>query len=192
MAIVKDELLLFNKFFADYQQRFIRFAFTYTRDEVIAEDIVSESMMYYWENKERLPQDTNLPAYVLTTIKHKCLNHLKHIQLKEDVLNDLASHSEWELSIRIATLEACEPNELFDNEVRSIVGKVLSKLPETTSRIFVMSRNENKSYKEIAGIMNMSTKGVEFHIAKVMRILRIALKDYLLLCLYLFYLLINH
>lgn len=192
MAIVKDELLLFNKFFADYQQRFIRFAFTYTRDEVIAEDIVSESMMYYWENKERLPQDTNLPAYVLTTIKHKCLNYLRHIQLKEDVLNDLASHSQWELSTRIATLEACEPNELFDNEVRSIVGKVLSKLPETTSRIFVMSRNENKSYKEIAAIMNMSTKGVEFHMAKVMRILRIALKDYLLLCLYLFYLLINH
>jgi len=192
MAIVKDELLLFNKFFADYQQRFIRFAFTYTRDEVIAEDIVSESMMYYWENKERLPQNTNLPAYVLTTIKHKCLNYLRHIQLKEDVLSDLASHSQWELSTRIATLEACEPNELFDNEVRSIVGKVLSKLPETTSRIFVMSRNENKSYKEIAAIMNMSTKGVEFHMAKVMRILRIALKDYLLLCLYLFYLLINH
>lgn len=192
MAIVKDELLLFNKFFADYQQRFIRFAFTYTRDEVIAEDIVSESMMYYWENKERLPQETNLPAYVLTTIKHKCLNYLRHIQLKEDVLNELASHSQWELSTRIATLEACEPNELFDNEVRSIVGKVLSRLPETTSRIFVMSRNENKSYKEIAAIMNMSTKGVEFHMAKVMRILRIALKDYLLSCLYLFYLLINH
>nr|WP_320057801.1 RNA polymerase sigma-70 factor [uncultured Bacteroides sp.] len=192
MAIAKDELLLFNKFFADYQQRFIRFAFTYTRDEVIAEDIVSESMMYYWENKERLPQETNLPAYVLTTIKHKCLNYLRHIQLKEDVLKELASHSQWELSTRIATLEACEPNELFDNEVRSIVGKVLSRLPETTSRIFVMSRNENKSYKEIAAIMNMSTKGVEFHMAKVMRILRIALKDYLLLCLYLFYLLINH
>ncbi|MBP1613710.1 MAG: putative polymerase ECF-type sigma factor [Bacteroidetes bacterium] len=192
MAIVKHDLLSFNKFFADYQQRFIRFALTYTHDEDIAEDIVSESMMYYWENKERLPQETNLPAYVLTTIKHKCLNYLRHIQLKEDVLNELASHSEWELSIRIATLEACEPNELFDNEVRSIVEQILSKLPEKTSRVFVMSRNENKSYKEIATIMNMSTKGVEFHIAKVMRILRIALKDYLLLHLYLFYLLINH
>lgn len=112
--------------------------------------------------------------------------------MKEDVLNELASHSEWELSTRIATLEACEPNELFDNEVRSIVEQILSKLPDKTSRVFVMSRNENKSYKEIATIMNMSTKGVEFHITKVMRLLRIALKDYLLLHLYLFYLLINH
>lgn len=74
------DLNFFNKFFIDYQQRFVHFACTYVHDEAVAEDFVIESMMYYWENKDRLPADTNIPAYVLTTIKHKCIDHLRHQQ----------------------------------------------------------------------------------------------------------------
>ena len=44
----------FNQFFIDYQRRFIHFASTYVHDEAVAEDFVIESIMYYWENKERL------------------------------------------------------------------------------------------------------------------------------------------
>lgn len=49
------DLNFFNKFFIDYQQRFVHFACTYVHDEAVAEDFVIESMMYYWENKDRLP-----------------------------------------------------------------------------------------------------------------------------------------
>ena len=42
-----------------------------------------------------------------------------------------------------------------------------------------MSRNENKSHKEIAELLDITTKGVEFHISKATRTLRLALKDYL-------------
>ncbi|WP_321332569.1 RNA polymerase sigma-70 factor [uncultured Bacteroides sp.] len=191
MTVIKDDLLLFNKFFAEYQHSFIRFARTYIRDDVAAEDIVVEAMMYYWENRQRLPGDTNLPAYVLTIIKHKCLNHLRHLQAKEEALNDLTAHSQWELTTRITTLEACEPNELFDTEIRTIIDKVLLKLPDKTRRAFLLSRYENKSHREIAAILNISTKGVEFHITKVTNILRLALKDYLFLFILVFYLLVN-
>ena len=44
------DLNFFNKFFIDYQQRFVHFACTYVHDEAVAEDFVIESMMYYWEN----------------------------------------------------------------------------------------------------------------------------------------------
>ena len=52
------DLNAFNKFFIDYQQRFVHFACTYVHDEAVAEDFVVESMMYYWENKDRLSADT--------------------------------------------------------------------------------------------------------------------------------------
>ncbi len=75
----------FNRFFLEYQQRFIHFAITYVHDEAVAEDVVIESMMYYWENKEHLATDTNIPAYVLTAIKHKCIDYLRHRQLHQEV-----------------------------------------------------------------------------------------------------------
>ena len=173
------DLNFFNKFFIDYQQRFVHFACTYVHDEAVAEDFVIESMMYYWENKDRLPADTNIPAYVLTTIKHKCIDHLRHQQIRQDVSDEISQIYAWELSGRIVTLEDFEPYEVFTAEIQEIVDKTLDSLPEQTRRIFRMSRYENKSHKEIAALLEMTTKGVEFHISKSTRELRLALKDYL-------------
>lgn len=134
------DLNTFNQFFIEYQQRFVHFACTYVRDEVVAEDFVIESMMYYWENKDRLPADTNIPAYVLTTIKHKCIDHLRHQQVHQEASDELSRLYAWELSDRIITLEDFEPNEVFTAEIQEIVDKTLESLPEQTMRIFIMSR----------------------------------------------------
>ena len=182
------DLNFFNKFFIDYQQRFVHFACTYVHDEAVAEDFVIESMMYYWENKDRLPADTNIPAYVLTTIKHKCIDHLRHQQIRQDVSDEISQIYAWELSGRIVTLEDFEPYEVFTAEIQEIVDKTLDSLPEQTRRIFRMSRYENKSHKEIAALLEMTTKGVEFHISKSTKELRLALKDYLPVSLLFFYL----
>ena len=130
----------FNRFFLEYQQRFIHFATTYVHDEAVAEDVVIESMMYYWENKEHLATDTNIPAYVLTAIKHKCIDYLRHRQLHQEVSDEISSLYAWELSNRILSLEEFEPNEIFTREIQELVDETLSTLPERTRHIFIMSR----------------------------------------------------
>lgn len=181
------DLAAFNKLFTDYHGRFIRFANTYVRDTTIAEDFVMEAFMYYWENRKTLASDSNVPAYVLTTIKNKCLSHLQHIRLKEDVEEKLQAHAEWKLSSMISSLEACEPEELFSADAERIINETLAALPEQTRKIFIMSRYENKSHKEIAEELKITTKGVEFHITRALSVLRPNLKDYLPVFLYLFY-----
>ena len=178
----------FNHFFIDYQQRFIHFADAYVHDESLAEDFVIESMMYYWENKDRLPVDTNVPAYVLTAIKHRCIDHLRSQQIHQDASDEISRIYAWELSSRVVTLEDFEPNEIFTKEIQEIVDRTLETLPEQTRRIFMMSRYENKPHKEIAELLAITTKGVEFHISKATKALRIALKDYLPASVLLFYL----
>ena len=126
-------------------------------------------------------------AYVLTVVKHKCLNYLQQQQIHKDIEESIQSHAEWELSTRIATLEACNPSELFNAEAMEIVNRTLAKLPSRTREIFIMSRMQNMSHKEIAAKMDISTKGVEFHIGKALKELRISLKDYLPVFLYLFF-----
>lgn len=175
-----DDLFAFNQFFTNYHQGFIRFAWTYTRDEAAAEDIVMESLMSYWENRHKLSPGVNPSAYVVTIIKNNCLNHLRHLQIAENVSENISSHSVWELSNRIATLEACEPNELFREEVQRIADEVIARLPLTTARVFKLSRYDNLSHKEIAEQLNITTKGVEYHISKATKELRVALKDYLI------------
>lgn len=64
---------------------------------------------------------------------------------------------------------------------KNAIDRVISRLSATTARIFLLSRYDNKSHKEIAEIMGMTVKGVEFHISKATKELRVALKDYLVL-----------
>ncbi len=181
------DLKAFNQLFSDYQGRFIRFANMYVRDMAVAEDFTIEALMQYWENRNALKADSNVPAYILTIIKNKCINYLQHIQVREDVSEHLKNHAEWELNTRISTLEACNPEELFTAEAQEIVNKTLATLPEQTRRIFIMSRYENKPYKEIAETLGMTTKGVEYHIAQTLKRLHTNLKDYIPLLLFYLY-----
>lgn len=182
------QLQSFNKLFTDYYLRFVAFANSYTRDTFISEDIVNESFMTYWENRDNLNTESNLPAYILTIVRNKCLNYLRHKETKSKTLSDIQDHASWELNIRISSLEACNPQELFSEEVKLIVNKTLQILPPKTREVFVMSRYKNKSHKEIAEILHITTKGVEFHITKALKQLRKSLKDYLFCILMLIYL----
>lgn len=176
----------FNQLFSEYQGRFIRFAQTYVRDMAVAEDFTTEALMYYWENQDSLAHDTNVPAYILVIIKHKCLNYLQHLEVREQVSERMQNYAEWELRTRLATLQACDPNELFTTEAQAIVDRTLAAMPKQTREIFIMSRYHNKSYKEIAALTGMTTKGVQFHINKVLKVLRVNLKDYFPFFLYLY------
>ena len=173
-----SDLKKMNRLVEEYQGRFIRFAYSYVRNLAVAEDFTLEAFMYYWENRSALTSDSNIPAYILIAIKHKCLNYLEHLHVREDAAEKLKSHAEWELQPRISTLAACDPNELFTAEVREIIRKTLAAMPEQTRRIFIRSRFRNKSYREIASEFDLSVKGVEFHISKALKILRRDLKDY--------------
>jgi len=83
------------------------------------------------------------------------------------------------LAIRISTLEACNPENIFSEEIRTILVKTLQELPPQTRKVFMMSRFEQKSGKEIAEMLGITVKGVDYHIAKALKALRISLKDYL-------------
>ena len=174
----KTNIYPFNQLFTDYKSRFVRFAKTYVSDTMIAEDMVIESLMYYWEKRDDLATNSNVPAFVLTVIKHKCLNYLQRLRAGEEIVEYLKNCDTWELNLRIATLEACNPEKLFSDEMQALVDKALKTLPEQTRDIFIRSRYNNQSHKEIAETLGISTKTVEFHITKALKVMRVALKDY--------------
>lgn len=178
----------FNRLFREYQRRFIRFAATYVSDVAAAEDIVMESFAAAWEKRSILTV-TTFPPYTLTIVKNKCLNYLRSLDVRSRAAEDMHTHGTRMLHTRIATLQACEPEELFSEEARRLMNETLDRLPAKTREIFIRSRFEGKSYKEIAAEMNTTVKSVEFEVSKAMKALRVALKDYLVF--FLFWIYIN-
>lgn len=188
-SLMREQLTdtrLFSTLFEQYKEPFILFAHSYIRDRAAAEDIYVEAMMQYWEKRHELSYDTNIPAYILTSIKNRSLNHLRHLQVRAEAEEQMLNHSTRELNFRISSLESCDPSELFAIEMREIIRKTLDELPEQTRSIFYKSRYENKTNNEIAEELGVNIKTVEYHISKTLKILRTRLKDYLPLLVFLF------
>ena len=176
----------FNEIYTSYYKKSFFFAKSYVHDDLAAEDIASESLIKLWEKLKTEKIDYIAPL-ILTILKNKALDYLKHEEVKRTAFESMVDWHQQELSIRISTLESCDPNEIFSDEVESIIRETLKLLPEQTRRIFLLSRFENKSNKEIAEQMGVSIKGVEYHISKALKALRITLKDYLPLFYFFFY-----
>ncbi len=176
-----SDIQSFNLLFNEYYRGFIRFAQSYVKERETAEDFVSEAFTLYWENRKGLSPEIIPQAYILTIVKNKCLNHLQHIQVRQRTENILSEHETWKMSLSINTLQACNPEFLFSEEIKQIIQQTLRNLPKKTRLIFIMNRFEDLSYNEIAGKMHLSTKSIEYHISKALVELRLSLKDFYIL-----------
>ena len=84
-----------------------------------------------------------------------------------------------DLHYRIPSLEACDPDELFPKDLHDIIDRTLQTPPSLTREIFILSRYEHLPVKEIAERVNLTPKSVEYHITQSLKVLRVALKEYL-------------
>ena len=114
-------------------------------------------MIYYWENRSILTEGSDIPAYILTVIKHKCLNHLRHQHIHDEYSEQIAEYYQWELDMRINLLEECEPHKLLQAEIIDLL-KQAWMICRKARKVFMLSRYENKTYKEIAAMLNITPK----------------------------------
>lgn len=168
----------FSDLYTQYYKTSFLFVKSYVRDDMASEDIVSESLISLWQTTKK--ETVEHPhALLLKILKNNALNYLKHQDVRQAAIESISSKMVRDLDYRITTLEACDPKEIFSAEINNIVEKTLRSLPEQTRRVFEMSRYEHLSVKEIADELSMNPKSVEYHITKALKILRIALAEYL-------------
>lgn len=170
----KDFNIIYER---NYRRSFL-FTKSYVHDDMVAEDIATEALVKYWKlvmsNESEVSE-----ALLLTILKNKALDYLRHEAIHQAAIENLMELGNRELSIRISTLEACDPEEIFSAEIREIIDRTLQTLPEQTRKVFEMSRYDNKAIKDIAEETGLTVKGVEYHITKSLKVLRVSLKDYL-------------
>lgn len=168
----------FSEIYEQYYKRSFLFVKSYVREDMAAEDIVSDTLISLWQTIRT--EHVEFPvALLVTMLKNNSLNYLKHQDVKQAAIESITTGMKRDLHYRITTLEACDPQEMFSVEIKAIIEKTLAQLPEQTRLIFELSRYEHKPVKEIASELNLSPKAVEYHITKSLKALRVALKEYL-------------
>jgi RNA polymerase sigma-70 factor (ECF subfamily) len=167
----------YRAFYARYYPRAYLFVKSYVHDPAVAEDLASEAMVTVWRDLDP-KREAHAPQFLFTILRNKCLNYLER-EKKRWAETSAGSWQEGELDLRISALNRSTEQSVFSHEIHAIIHATLERMPERTREIFLLNRNEEKSYAEIAARFDISEKGVEYHISKALRLLRIALKDYI-------------
>lgn len=177
---IGDKDFNFEELYLQYHSKFVIIARRYVRDAMVAEDLVTDSFISFWDNRESSPpREINIPAYLLTIVKNKCLNYLTTQQRHMRIERQIHSTQSRLVDANIYSLKMCDPNQLFAKEVALIVRERLESMPELTRLIFEASRFGDMTYAEISQEHRVSIRRVTSEIQNALQLLRDALKDYL-------------
>ena len=141
-----------------------------------AEEIVQDTMMWLWDNKQTLIPGKSIKALLLRIVHNKALNRIKH----NNVLSRVHQQIEYNLREQFDS-----PDMYLSTELTELLERALEKLPNNLREVFILSRVERLSYKEIAEKLGITVKSVDNRLSRTMKILREELKDYLPLLLFL-------
>lgn len=135
-----------------------------------AEECVQDAMIWLWENKEVLVIQSSLSSYLFSIVHHRAINRINQNEIKSRAENYF--YKEMQSLIEDANFYHIE-------ELTIRIQEAVAALPESYKEAFMMHRFKNMSYKEIAGILEVSPKTIDYRIQQALKQLRIDLKDYL-------------
>ncbi len=149
---------------------------TYINNYEQSKEITQDCFLSFWEKRHKLQPDTNIKAFLLRVGRNKSLNFLKK-QLANRNYNSYIRHRE--LGANYQALKDKTAELVLLQELQSIIDRTLKELPEPYRIVFEMSREKNLSYAEIAELLGVSVKTVEYRMMHTLRLFRNSLRPYL-------------
>ena len=152
-----DDENAFRQIFEFYVKQVYQFVYGYLKDKLEAEDVTQNIFQKIWEKRSMIDLKQSFSGFLFTIAYRSVIDHVR----KE------ASKKQWE---RLRNVENDESSShltadslLNNHQFESLYQKALSALTPKRKEIFVLSRHEGLSNKEIADKLDISVKTVENH-----------------------------
>ncbi|WP_336616196.1 RNA polymerase sigma-70 factor [Bacteroides acidifaciens] len=168
-AVQHGDLKAFDTLFRRYYPMLCAYGHRFVELED-AEEIVEDSLLWIWENRETLVIESSLNSYLFKMVYRRALNKLAHIDATQRA--DTRFYEEMQ--------EMLQDTDYYQiEELTRRIEEAIAALPESYREAFVMHRFRDMSYKEIAETLGVSPKTIDYRIQQALKQLRTDLKDYL-------------
>ena len=177
----RGSVTAFDSLFEVYSGRLYNFVLKYLKNAADAEELVQVVFVKIWENRENLQSELSFKSYLFTI----SLNLIrKHFNKKAIALRYIESLHENYLQQPLDTFSKDEDYESIMEKINLII----EEMPPRRREIFIKSKLEGKSSKQIAEELGISNGTVDNQVSEALHQLRFRLKyeniNLMLLCIF--------
>jgi len=139
-------------------------------DSYTAEELVQQTFIRVWENRENVNPEKSFISYLCTIAKNMLLNRYEHQTIQ-------FIYEEYIKAKQIDSKNTTE-EEVDRKLLEEYIAKLTDELPPKRKEIFVLSRKEGLSNKQIAHKLNISESTIETQLSKALSFMKGQLKQH--------------
>lgn len=167
-AIASGDVKAFEVLYLAYYNKVLTYTSSLLHNSVKAEDATQDVFLKIWRNRHNLKEDENVNSYIYLTARRVVLDIYRDEKYAQ-------RYKAWTESNR--SEESVEISCV--NEIEDIAAKMIDCMPPKRKEVFMLSRRNGMTAKEIADKMDLSVNTVNKHIALALSSLKKKLNDYL-------------
>ncbi len=161
-SLSRGNILAFNTLFGEYSGRLYRFAYGYLKSEEESEELVQEVFTRIWEKHKDLKSELSFKSYLFSIAFNIIKKHFRREAIKSEYFKSRISDD-----LDLETTRKISYDSLYQ-----YVSDLIEMLPGRRKEIFIKSRFDGLSIKEISEELNISHKTVENHLSDALKFIR--------------------
>lgn len=169
-CLSKGDIHAFNTLFNAYSGRLYNFAKIYLKSSSESEELVQEVFTIVWDKRKGLISGLSFKSYLFTIAFNVIKKHFRTRHYKNEFLKSLNN-----TDLDLQTTDKVSYESLCD-----FLRELVDRMPNRRREIFIKSRFEGLSIKEISKDLEISHKTVENHLTIALKFIRANLKRELL------------
>jgi RNA polymerase sigma-70 factor (ECF subfamily) len=154
----------FRELYETYQGRIFLYAYRFTKSKESAEEIVQEVFIRIWEKRSKITIEKNFGGYLSVITRNLVLDGLKKVALDKKAQQHLYQH--------MKVLRNPVAEDLLSKELERLYQQALNALTEQRRTVYLLSREEELSYMQIAEMLGISKNTVRNHIVNALQTIR--------------------
>lgn len=160
----------FKELFEEYYPPLCNFANSLIKDWDLSQEIVQETFLKLWEQKQEIQINTSVKSYLFQSVKFLAIDY--HRKLKHQKGKKEAYIQQVDL-VEDGFRNTSEETALLRHHLYQAIHLLKPKMQE----IFKLNKFEGLTYEEIAAHLNVSKRTVEDNMARAFKLLYEQLKD---------------
>lgn len=158
--LIKGDQAAFKMLFDHYASKLFNFSLYLTHNKEDAEEIVQETFLKVWENRQKVRADLSFNAYIITIAKNLIYNKIKRNALEHAITQYYQYTSKY--------IDNTTEETIVQADLEAVRNVIIHNLPERRKQILLL-RKQGYNNDEVASMLNISKSTVANQINKTIK-----------------------